>query len=183
MQEKKETKAEEKAGIEAPSTSADSALAAAAPENSSETTTPAIKPSTTSTTPDALKERRRSSFFGTLGGKKEKRSDVISDTEGTDGEGKKSASTKLTGLFRKPSRAVKGGSSTDASASSPAAVAESSEAPAPVSKDIPAITETSPEPHMNGNGFAEGSKENVGGNVPELVSAGHPQQTSVEAAA
>jgi hypothetical protein len=64
------------------------------------TTSPAVSPSTPST------DKRRSSFFNALGGKKEKKVEGSPDTEGVDGEGKKSNTGKFTGLFRKPSRAT-----------------------------------------------------------------------------
>ncbi|EFE42659.1 conserved lysine-rich protein, putative [Trichophyton verrucosum HKI 0517] len=50
-----------------------------------------------------LKEKRRTSLFGNLGGKKEKKPEV--EGEAPEGETKKSSS--LSGLFRKPSKAVK----------------------------------------------------------------------------
>ena len=69
---------------------------------------------TTGTPETSLKDKRRSSFFGTLSGKKEKKvaetrdkksESAISDAEMTDGEGKKS--NKLQGLFRKASKSSK----------------------------------------------------------------------------
>lgn len=57
-------------------------------------------PAAEATTP---KDKRRTSFFGNFG-KKEKKTDT-SDNEVTDGETK--AKSKLGGLFRKPSKAVK----------------------------------------------------------------------------
>lgn len=56
----------------------------------------------TATTP---KEKRRTSFFGAFGAKKEKKAET-SDNEGTDGE-TKAKTNKLGGLFRKNSKAVK----------------------------------------------------------------------------
>ncbi len=64
------------------------------------TTSPAVSPSAPST------DKRRSSFFNALGGKKEKKVEGGSETEGVDAEGKKSNTGKFTGLFRKPSRAT-----------------------------------------------------------------------------
>ncbi|KAJ5779425.1 hypothetical protein N7457_007145 [Penicillium paradoxum] len=53
------------------------------------------------------KEKRRTSFFGNLGMKKEKKAES-SDNEVTDGEAKEAKhKNKLGGLFRKPSKAVK----------------------------------------------------------------------------
>lgn len=64
-------------------------------------TTPAVaNPPTPST------DKRRSSFFNALGGKKEKKTtEGAPEAEGIDAEGKKSNTGKFTGLFRKPSRA------------------------------------------------------------------------------
>ena len=56
------------------------------------------------TTPSA--DKRRTSFFNALGGKKEKKTEGTSEAEGIDAEGKKSNTGKFTGLFRKPSRAT-----------------------------------------------------------------------------
>lgn len=64
------------------------------------TTAAAASPSTPST------DKRRSSFFNALGGKKEKKAEGTPDVEGIDAEGKKSSTGKFTGLFRKPSRAT-----------------------------------------------------------------------------
>ena len=60
-------------------------------------------------------ERRRSSFFGTLGRGTKKGESAVSDTEGTDNEKK---SSKLQGLFRKASQSAKpkSGPATDADA-------------------------------------------------------------------
>ena len=134
-------------------------------EPATETTAPAApaapvaapaEASKTATTPDATKgARRSSSFFGTLGGKKDKRSEATSDAEVTDGEGKKS--TGVTGLFRKASRAVRGDKTTSESSAPPppppakAATEETSEAPAPISKDAPATA----EPITNGETATE----------------------------
>lgn len=59
---------------------------------------------TSPTTPST--DKRRSSFFNALGGKKEKKAEGTPDVEGIDAEGKKSNTGKFTGLFRKPSRAT-----------------------------------------------------------------------------
>ena len=109
------------------------------------------------TATDPAKEKRRSSFFGNLGTKKERKSDVISDSE--EGEGKKSAPTKFGGLFRKPSRAAR----TNAN---PSAASETAAEPTSASKDGPSIVATPPTP-------AEA----------EPVSTGHGQHTPVPATA
>ena len=66
---------------------------------------------------DNAKPARRTSFFNTLGSKKERKPDVTSDTEAADGEGKKAS--KFGGLFRKPSRAVPNGKTTTTESSNP----------------------------------------------------------------
>jgi hypothetical protein len=58
------------------------------------------------------KDKRRTSFFNTLGSRKEKRSEPVADADPVDAEGKhKAGSTsplpKFGGLFRKPSRGAK----------------------------------------------------------------------------
>ena len=89
QQLKKESKPEDKKAEDA---DAPAEPAATAPE------TPA---------PPALKEKRRTSLFGSLGTKKEKKADA-SEGETTEGEAKaKSPVPKLGGLFRRPSRAKK----------------------------------------------------------------------------
>lgn len=87
------------------------------------------------------KEKRRTSLFGTLSSKKEKKSDT-SDAELTEGETK--SKNKLGGLFRRPSKAVKleGNKGDEA----PAATDADTEAnkPEPISKDEPAPVEATP---------------------------------------
>lgn len=94
-------------------------------------------PSAQATTPDLGREKRRSSFFGNLGNKKEKRADVTSDTDITDGEGKKSTPAKFGGLFRKPSRAATSGNRGANNATTTPAIVE----PIESSKDAPAVTD------------------------------------------
>lgn len=115
---------------------------------------PVDTPSAQATTPDPAKEKRRSSFFGNLGTKKEKRSDVTSDTDIADGEGKKSTPAKF-GLFRKPSRAATSGNrnSNNATTTTPTVI-EPTESPASTSKDAPVIpddTGAASEPASTGH--------------------------------
>lgn len=108
-------------------------------------------PSAQATTPDPAKDKRRSSFFGNLGTKKEKRTDVTSDTDITDGEGKKSGPAKFGGLFRKPSRAATSGNRSANNATSTApAVMEPTQSPTSASKDGPAVVGES-EPASTGH--------------------------------
>lgn len=94
------------------------------------------------------KEKRRTSFFGSLGGKKDKKE--TSDNEAT--EETKTKSNKFGGLFRKPSKGVKldkeeVAAETDAKADKPeeakaeetaAQDAAVEEAPKPVETAVPA---------------------------------------------
>lgn len=92
-------------------------------------------------------EKRRSSFFNNLGSRREKRPDAMSDTEVTDGEGKKSNPSKFGGLFRKPSRATPTKkSAVDPNASVPTAVKEPADGSAPAGNGTPTIIEPSTEP-------------------------------------
>ncbi|KAI9786057.1 MAG: hypothetical protein M1816_008148 [Peltula sp. TS41687] len=74
--------------------------------------TEGISPGETGNGPHATKERRRSSFFGTLGTRRERKPEVASETEHSEGETKqKTTSTsplpRLGSIFRKPSRGAK----------------------------------------------------------------------------
>ena len=91
------------------------------------------------TSPTSPTDKRRTSFFGNLGTKKERRAGATSDNELTDGEGKKQSSGGFGGLLRKASRAQKGSSS---AASKDAA-------------NVPLPTETSAGATTNGEALAE----------------------------
>ena len=176
-QEKKEIKAEEKAETEASSVPATSKETAAPAAATAETSAAVTSPAATATTPDNGKNSRRQSFFNTLGTKKEKKTGAISDGEPTDGEGKKSASSKLGGLFRKPSRATSGKPTTEAAEPVPTLPKETTNAPAPITKDAPTAPEMT---QTNGETAAEP-------HVPaaeEPISSGPPHQTpAVQASA
>ena len=111
-----------------------------------------------------MKDKRRSSFFGTLSGKKERRSaetkekkseSAISDAEATDGEGKKS--NKLQGLFRKASKSSKPttGPVTDSSAP-PAVPTKEEEGPA-TAPGLEVATEATNSPKTSGDAEATNS--------------------------
>lgn len=102
------------------------------------TTTEATAPAS-ATTPLSPTDKRRTSFFGNLGTKKERRAGATSDNELTDGESKKQASGGFGGLLRKASRAQKGSSST---ASKDAA-------------NVPLPTETPAETTTNGENLVD----------------------------
>ena len=149
--------------------------AAAAPV--SEPAVPETAPATTSTTspvsPETTKANRRSSFFSNLGTKKEKKINTTSDTEVTDGEGKKSGG--FSGLLRKASRA-QGARPSKATAPTTGAATEA-EAPAPADKETAAT-----EPTTNGETATEPSAGAVAETAPETTTAA-PQQTPVQATA
>ena len=133
----------------------------------------ATLPAATTATPEPAKERRRSSFFGTLGSKKERRSEATSDSEVTDGEGKKVG--KLGGLFRMPSRAAQGTKrASNVAHGNPTTVSEAPEAS--TRKDVSAEPQT-----MGDLTSAESSSKAVGDAVPSAVTKQH--QTAVEASA
>ena len=105
----------------------------------SETTeaSPPTGTSATASSPPPGPEKRRS-FFNNLGSRREKRPDATSDTDTTDGEGKKANAGKFGGLFRKPSRAIPNGKNATDSTSP---TAKESESPAAVAKETPKVAE------------------------------------------
>lgn len=125
-------------GSSEPSTTAPASTTAA---DTTETSALVDSPSVPATSPEPGKEKRRSSFFGNLGTKREKRTDVTSDADIPDGEGKKSTPAKFGGLFRKPSRVASSGNRSGNNATSPTPnVPESIESPVSGGKDVPADT-------------------------------------------
>ena len=88
------------------STAEPTAATTETPTTSAEAAAPAAAAS-----PLSSADKRRSSFFGNLGTKKERRTGATSDNELTDGEGKKQSPGGFGGLLRKASRAQKGSSS------------------------------------------------------------------------
>ena len=109
--------------------------------------TPAAVTESVPTPETSLKDKRRSSFFGTLSGKKDKKplelmdkksESAVSDAEATDGEGKKS--NKLQGLFRKASKSNKPTTGPVTDSSIPPAV------PAKEGEEPTETPSTAPEP-------------------------------------
>lgn len=129
------------------------------PATAAEATTPAAAVSPISPT-----DKRRTSFFGNLGTKKERRTEGTSDNELTDGEGKKQSSGGFGGLLRKASRAQKG--------SSPAASKDA--ATVPLLTETPAAAATNGETHAEKPTMTEGETGNM---------TGTHEQTPVSAAA
>ena len=125
------------------------------PAATSEPAAPAIGSAGPTTSPDTTKPSRRSSFFNNLGSRKERKSEIASESENTDGEGKKSS--KLGGLFRKPSRATSGnragsGKTPEKAVEKPTATAEpveeTTETAAGDSAHAPASTSMSTDPAL-----------------------------------
>ncbi|KAL9585864.1 MAG: hypothetical protein Q9212_001266 [Teloschistes hypoglaucus] len=110
----------------------------AAPTEST-ATAPTTSTTTSPVSPDTTKANRRTSFFSNLGTKKEKKASAVSDTEGTDGEGKKSGG--FGGLLRKASRAQGPRSTPKTAPATNGTVDTETAAPAPTTKETPA-TET-----------------------------------------
>ena len=129
------------------------------PATAAETTAPAPVASPLSPT-----DKRRTSFFGNLGTKKERRTGGTSDNELTDGEGKKQSSGGLGGLLRKASRAQKG--------STPSTTKEAANVPLPT--ETPAEAATDGEKLVEKPAMTNGETENV---------ASTHEQTPVSAAA
>ena len=125
------------------------------PATTAETTTPAA-----ATSPISPTDKRRTSFFGNLGTKKERRTGATSDNELTDGESKKQSSGGFGGLLRKASRAQKSSSS--------AAPKDAANVPLP--------TETATEATTNGETLAEKPAATAG-------ETGTHEQTPVSASA
>ncbi|KAK2760809.1 hypothetical protein FQN54_002047 [Arachnomyces sp. PD_36] len=140
---KKETKAEDKPAEEAATTEA---TATSEPEK-------------------VTKDKRRTSMFGSLGGKKEKKTE-----EGAESDSK-SKSNKLGGLFRKPSKAVK-------------PTEKKEETPATETEAIPEGGEkTETTEATNGVEATEEKKETIGDVSADAVNVGPSNTTPVQAAA
>ena len=134
------------------STAEPTAATTETPTTSTEAAAPAAAASPLSST-----DKRRASFFGNLGTKKERRTGATSDNELTDGEGKKQSPGGFGGLLRKASRAQKGSSSA-------------------TSGNVPLPTETSADATTNGETLA-------GKPAATEVATGTHKQTPVSATA
>ncbi|OAX79490.1 hypothetical protein ACJ72_06191 [Emergomyces africanus] len=111
------------------------------PEKQPEETPAEPAAAETIVTPPAVKEKRRTSIFGNLGSKKEKKPEVATDGEQA-GDESKSGSTsplpKLGGVFRRVSKAGKKDKEPAAATSeSEPTIPEAAEKPEPISKDVP----------------------------------------------
>ncbi|MCJ1439021.1 hypothetical protein MMC27_008411 [Xylographa pallens] len=162
----KEEKREEKKEIKAEAgTEAKEDVPVVATEASTAPGSGILSPMTTDVVTPAspepvMKEKRRQSFFGSLGGKKDRKVDSSSDNEATGG--------KLGGMFRRASRSTKGSQS---------AMTDSPAPPAPISKDLPATTEAVPEAaeahtHVAGEPALAGDAHEP--NMPEPVTTSQP---------
>ncbi|KAL9123095.1 MAG: hypothetical protein Q9187_000346 [Circinaria calcarea] len=177
-QDKKEIKAEERGEEKVEKNGEVPAMAIGTPGiPGSEAPVPSTTTDVTATpTPEATKEKRRQSFFNTISGKKERRTDATSDAEGTDGEGRKTSGNKLGGLFRKASRSTKGPS---------APMTESSPLSGPISEDTAATMEARPTTKATAEPSSEGIvPTSMNGKASEPgMSEGIPQQTPVPTSA
>ncbi|KAI9722318.1 MAG: hypothetical protein M1812_001790 [Candelaria pacifica] len=154
---------------------------------------PTSETTVTAASPEPLKEKRRSSFFSNLGSKRERK--VESDTGLVDSQpGQRSASPlpKLGGIFRNPSRAMRGNkdsgkkepvspATAKAINQSPETETKASEAPAEAtaeSSQSPVITE-----HAHGaNGTVAGSHGEINPESQSIAKS-HESIPSVQAAA
>ncbi len=109
--------------------------------DSSDSALPVNGPTGTAITPDGFKDKRRTSFFGNLGTRKDKRTDTTSDAEVIDGDSKKSTPPKFGGLFRKPSRRAPSGSRAPNNIDPPPPALPEPTETALVSKDAPGIAD------------------------------------------
>ncbi|OJD17388.1 hypothetical protein AJ78_02518 [Emergomyces pasteurianus Ep9510] len=120
--------------------------------------TPAEPAATETTTPPAVKEKRRTSLFGNLGSKKEKKPEIATDGEQA-GDESKSGSTsplpKFGGVFRRVSKAGKKDKEPAATTSESEPIPEAAEKPEPISKDAP----TEPAAAVNGTEPSEGKTD------------------------
>ncbi len=102
------------------------------------------------TTPDAVEEKRRTSLFGSLGGKKDRTTEVTGETGAIDGETKQkpASSGMLGGLFRRPSRAARGEKEVNKKhIASPTIVDESNTTSTPINEIPTTITEPTTTMH------------------------------------
>ena len=114
----------------------------------------------TAITPDT-KEKRRQSFFN-LGGKKEKRSEATSDTEGAEKSGSATArGAKLGNVFRRASRSAKPTSST----------VTDSGTPPPISKDTEPVAEPAAVEPISSEANPMATENTMSGSTPATVSA------------
>ncbi|KAF7508708.1 hypothetical protein GJ744_008955 [Endocarpon pusillum] len=132
-------------------------------ETSATSESPATATATSESKP-TLKEKRRTSIFNSLGGKKEK-----SESEVTEGETRKSPlPQKLGGLFRKPSKAVK----SEQTPTEPTTSAATESAPIAETTEDEAVSSAKAEPALT-NGITPAHTEPVD-RVPEAASGATP---------
>ncbi|KAK5164728.1 hypothetical protein LTR04_001649 [Oleoguttula sp. CCFEE 6159] len=87
----------------------------------------------TATTPDAGKDKRRSSFFGSFGGtmRRSSKPDIAPEGEAVEGESRANTTSplggKLGGLFRNPSKTLRGNKEAKKETVTPAALTETTE--------------------------------------------------------
>ena len=180
--------------VTAPTPAPDSGKAEAAAASNGDPAAIAAAIAASSTTADSISaktptsnaDKRRTSFFGGIGSKKEKKSGATSGDELTDGENKEK-SGGFGHLLRKASRATKPKPSTSGAPAVPSTkTAEPTEVPLPkeTPAEIPLPKETPAEPEALANGEATTSNAVTGGSDPATTLEKAPEATkTVEATA
>ncbi|KAK3063195.1 hypothetical protein LTS18_002315, partial [Coniosporium uncinatum] len=126
----------------------------------------------TAATEPAKTDKRRSSFFSNLGGTIKGKKEPTSGDEAVEGTEKKSPMpAKLGGLFRNPSKMMRGNKETKKEHLTPAKAEETTEAP--FTTEAPRIPEIE-KPKKN----SETPVTSIGDVVPEAVSVGTPRQST-----
>ncbi|KAI9747807.1 MAG: hypothetical protein M1835_001968 [Candelina submexicana] len=181
------------ATAETPASTAESANPIMNKPDTTEILAPTSETTVTAANAEPSKEKRRSSFFTNLGSRREKRPE--SDTEVVDSERRQRSASplpKLGGLFRNPSRAMKGNKdSVKKEPVSPATAKATHQSPIPETKasesPLEAAGGTSQTPVLNEQPHgANATSDGINGDVlPETQSMGKPHEptTSVQAAA
>ncbi|KAI9698930.1 MAG: hypothetical protein M1836_003119 [Candelina mexicana] len=181
------------ATAETPASTAESASPIMNKPDTTEILAPTSETTVTAANAEPSKEKRRSSFFTNLGSRREKRTE--SDTEVVDSERRQRSASplpKLGGLFRNPSRAMKGNKdSAKKEPVSPATATATHQSPITETKasesPLEATGETSQTPVLNEQPHGPNvTSDGINGDVlPETQSMGKPHEptASVQAAA
>jgi len=126
----------------------------------------------TGATEPAKTDKRRSSFFSNLGGTIKGKKEPTSGDEAAEGTEKKTPMpAKLGGLFRNPSKMMRGNKETKKEHPAPTKVEETTEAPS--TTEAPKIPEAE-KPKED----SEAPVTSIGDVVPEAVSVGTPHQST-----
>lgn len=136
---------------------------------------------TSGTTPEAAKEKRRSAFFGKLGGsaKKDRKVEAVYDGENAAGEEAKAKKSGLSDIFRRPSKLVKSQNETRKETASAPAVPEVTEASTnhhgvPLHLGTDGATGTMDTTAATADSTTA-NRNTIGDVVPDAVSVEHPE--------